>query len=160
MARQSIAECFWNKVDQSAGIDGCWIWTGAKGTGGYGSFNLRGAAMKSHRVAWQFAYGEIPKGSHHGTMCVLHRCDNPACVNPSHLFLGTHGDNMRDMVRKKRHAQPNQKGEANRNAKLTEEQIRSIRIDTRSQYQIARDYGIHQMTVSDILRRRIWKHVL
>ena len=77
---------------------GCWLWMAAVNFHGYGRFNMgkkRGGIMKSHRVAWEIYRGRIPEGLH-----VLHKCDIPACVNPDHLFLGTHTDNMQDMTLK------------------------------------------------------------
>src|SRR5687768_7875966 len=83
--------------------DGCWAWTGVMGTNGYGLFWVRRgfkqySSVGAHRVAWRLANGPVPDG-----LWVLHRCDNPRCVRPDHLFLGTHSDNMRDMWSKNRH---------------------------------------------------------
>jgi hypothetical protein len=84
-------------VDRSGGPDGCWPWQGYIGTWGYGQMWAERATQLAHRVAWDLAVGPIPAG-----MSVLHRCDNRPCCNPSHLFLGTHTDNVRDMAAKER----------------------------------------------------------
>lgn len=79
----------------------CWIWTGKPGSGGYGRINrggCNGRNVRAHRASWEIHYGKIPDG-----MWVLHTCDNPLCVRPDHLFLGTHTDNMHDCIRKNRH---------------------------------------------------------
>ncbi len=98
MARKLIplADRFWIKVVRS-GDDECWGWSGTTNKG-YGRINVGGNMVLAHRVAWELTSGLIPPG-----MCVLHSCDNPPCVNPNHLFLGTHADNMRDMRAKGRH---------------------------------------------------------
>lgn len=89
------AERFWAKVDKR-GPDACWPWLASRCDSGYGKFRV-GKMTRSHRVAFELGGGEIPDGQ-----CVLHRCDNPACCNPAHLFVGTFNDNVQDMVRKGR----------------------------------------------------------
>lgn len=90
-----IAERFWDKVDKSGGENACWNWTAAKLPHGYGKLQ----SMLSHRASWKIHFGEIPSG-----LLVCHKCDNPSCVNPNHLFLGTHKQNTQDMVKKGRAA--------------------------------------------------------
>lgn len=84
-------------VDASAGPDACWPWTAGKANGGYGAIRYNGSIYRAHRIAWTIANGAIPQG-----MLVLHKCDNPPCCNPAHLFIGTHKDNSQDMARKGR----------------------------------------------------------
>jgi len=97
---------FWSKVDKSAGPDGCWLWTAGKFRQGYGCFDVAGKSVKAHRTAYTLTNGQIPHdGSAHG-LCVCHRCDNPPCCNPAHLFLGTHIDNVRDRENKGRNNPP------------------------------------------------------
>lgn len=88
-------ERFWSFVEKT---DSCWLWTGAKHPKGYGIFHLRGRTPRAHVLSWILHHGPVPRG-----LCVLHRCDNPPCVNPDHLFLGTPQDNTDDMTRKGRH---------------------------------------------------------
>ena len=102
---RSVADIFWQSVAKSDDKDGCWIWTGKMDRDNYGrcrseARNASGYRKEAgaHRVSWELHHGPIPKG-----MCVLHSCDNPSCVRPDHLFLGTHADNMRDAVLKGRH---------------------------------------------------------
>jgi hypothetical protein len=88
-------ERFWRMVNKTGT---CWIWSGHANNKGYGEFNAGNHVIEyTHRFSWILRFGSIPEGQH-----VLHRCDTPLCVNPEHLFLGTHGDNMKDMARKGR----------------------------------------------------------
>lgn len=130
---------------------GCVIFTGhiIRSTG-YGQISIRRQRWSTHRLAWTLAHGQIPGG-----LSVLHRCDNRACMNVDHLFLGTQADNMLDMAQKGRSV----RGEASFRAKLTEDQVIAIRNDPRSHRAIARDYGLRHTSVGDIKRRRIWRHI-
>lgn len=94
---------------------GCWLWTRALSSKGYGCTNINGKTEYAHREAYKHYIGHVPKG-----LWVLHKCDTPSCINPNHLFLGTHKDNMADMVNKGR--SNTQKGEAHLDAKLTNKQ--------------------------------------
>ena len=137
---------FWESVDRT---DACWNWTGALNSDGYGSWGGPGAD-KAHRVAWRLANGEIPQGAH-----VLHRCDNRRCVNPDHLFLGSNADNVADKMAKNRHL----RGEATHAARLTEDDVRAIRADSRDNATIGRQYGVTTTTIWQIKHRKRWQHV-
>jgi hypothetical protein len=146
---------FWDKVKKS---DGCWEWTGAKGSHGYGNSYYNGKAQLAHRVSWQLAHGDIPSSSeYHGT-CVCHTCDNRACVNPDHLFLGTHKDNMADRDAKGK----SPIGELNGGGgKLTEQDIPRIRDMLRcgaKQKDIADWFGVSPSMVYRIKRGQAWRH--
>jgi hypothetical protein len=131
---------------------GCWLWTHTMFKTGYGSISVNGRPTKAHRVSWMLHHGKDP-----GQMHVLHKCDVPLCVNPDHLFLGTHAENMADMARKGR---AGQKGRtAPRNVKVTHDQVRSIYHDDRPISAIAADYGITNTSVSNIKRRITWQHL-
>jgi HNH endonuclease len=143
---------FWSKVNRQ-GDDDCWEWKASLTGGGYGRFRFPGCHKLSHRLSWEFTNGAIPD-----CLDVLHECDNRKCVNPKHLFLGTHQDNMKDRDRKGRTAR--QKGEKRGQHKLTVEQVEEIRQRYASggisQRQLAREYGIVQQHVSGIVNHRFW----
>lgn len=140
-------------VDPNAG---CWNWTASKTSDGYGRVGDRNKKLKlAHRVSYELHCGAIPDGLH-----VLHRCDNPACVNPSHLFLGTNIDNINDKVSKGR--SPNQKGRNNGNSKLTEGEVLAIRAAEWCwgiNMKLAKKYGVVNSMISDIRAGRKWAHL-
>lgn len=133
---------------------GCIEWAGSKNRKGYGKISIgSNTKLTAHRVAWEEANGPIPKG-----MCVLHRCDNPACINTDHLFLGTFADNHKDMDAKGRRGVL--RGASNGASKLTEEQILQILSDRRTLREIAEDYGISFSHAGAIRRGDRWAHVI
>ena len=142
--------------DNHYGIDpetGCWIWTAARSSAGYGQVFVDGHVLYAHRVAYERATCQVVPVE----LEVCHRCDNPPCVNPDHLFVGTHADNFRDAAEKGR--MEGLRGERSPMAKLTERDVLSIRSDRRSHRQIAADYGISNRHVSSIKRREVWSHI-
>lgn len=142
---------------------GCWLWIGSLNNQGYGMFRARSQEIecmqKAHRISYLLYKGPIPKNdsTYHG-WCVCHKCDNRWCVNPDHLFLGTHQDNMDDKEKKGRgHVNP--KGIAHHKNKLTEAQVLSIRVDKRSPLVIGKEYGISRRTVWAIRTKKNWTHL-
>lgn len=154
---EAAAKRFWRKVDRSGD---CWLWLGGKYSDGYGqmSFRLDGRAVGigTHRVSYVLHNGPIPPG-----MCVMHKCDTPGCVNPAHLSLGTHAENMHDMIRKGRRAST--AGQSHGKAKLTDDDVRTIRRLAEKghlqQKEIGWLFGIKQAQVSKIKLRKMWAHV-
>ncbi len=141
---------------------GCWIWTASINNCGYGKISVDGKIKGAHRVSYELHVGEIPKG-----MCVLHKCDVPACVNPDHLFLGTHQDNMRDKTVKGRHVstkgQTYNRGSVHGEAKLNEVDVRLIKqllkTSNLMQKQIGKYFGVDHTTISEINTGRNWSYV-
>lgn len=132
---------------------GCMEWTRSCDRDGYGYVQAGDSLKRVHRVAYERAKGPIPKGK-----WVLHRCDNPKCGNPEHLFLGGNKENVADKVAKGRHAF----GEKGGRAKLTEEAVVSIRTEYAKgerQVDLAKRYGVHQTQISLIVTRKEWAHV-
>lgn len=129
----------------------CWIWVGSVSDGGYGSFGFGKRPIPAHRASYIMYVGPI-EGSFH----VLHKCDNRRCVNPDHLSVGTNHDNMLDRHAKGRTKLPNNKGSRNGMAKLTEDDVKSIRADNRIHRDIAADFGIARQTVGDIKKFKRW----
>lgn len=135
---------------------GCWWWTAGKDHKGYGRFGIDGKTQLAHRVSYRLYVGEIPDG-----LYVCHHCDNPSCVRPDHLFLGTATDNMQDCKSKGRHRyiQPDNSGEKNYHTKLTEEDVRTIRkmrADGARQIDLAKEFGVAPNTISAIVYYRNW----
>lgn len=141
--------------DRSGGPSACWPWTGELDKDGYGKVFWKGT-KRAHRMAWEMANGRpVPKG-----MCVCHDCptgDNPSCINPAHLWLGTNSENIADRDTKDRHAKL--KGEDHPGVRLTRSQVIAIRGDARTQPDIAADYGISFQQVSKIKLRQRWGHI-
>ena len=166
---------FWAKV-HPRGMESCWEWEGSKERDGYGYFKASrhigepAVRISAHRFSFELANGAIPSG-----MLVLHKCDNRPCVNPHHLFLGTHRDNMADMVRKGRSASgarngmrihPERlhltRGERNGRSKLTDESVLEVRrrlTAGESNGELARAFGVSSAAISFIAQRRTWAHL-
>ena len=160
---------FWSKVDKTSNPNGCWEWT-ASITRGYGRFSLtHSKPIQAHRYSWIIHFGNIPDN-----LCVLHKCDNQLCVNPDHLFLGTHKDNTQDMIKKQRHQFGNNhyykripnkilKGCQIGTSIFTNEQILEIRQKyipyKYSAPMLAKEYRVHLRTITRILRHETWKHI-
>lgn len=158
-ARRSVAERFWEKVDKSAWPKGCWLWKACVDDNGYGRFTMHDAngrkrAHWAHRVAYELAVGPIGSG-----MLVCHTCDNPICMNPDHLWIGTYQENSDDMDKKGRRVV----GEDRPQAKLNDEAVRAIRgaPSTRgTQARLVKIYGVASSVISRIRTGKIWRHVL
>jgi hypothetical protein len=168
---------FLAKVDKRA--DGCWLWTGVR-TRGYGRLTLgtrKDGSAYAHRLSYEHFVGPIANG-----ICVCHRCDVPACVNPEHLFLGTHAENMADMAAKGRHyslTKPDRvargdrhasrtspaliaRGERCRTAKVTAQIVREIRAmcaGGMAQNVVAKRFGVRATLVNSVVHRKSWKHI-
>lgn len=143
---------FWSKVSMPINQDDCWEWTGATRRG-YGVMGAHRRSLYVHRISWWLAYGEIPDG-----LFVCHKCDNPKCVNPSHLFLGTTQDNTQDKVNKGRQHRP--KGELSGTHKLTQVQVDYIRERYAqggiTQRKLAAEFGVKQQCISRVVKRLRW----
>jgi len=168
-AKHEIAEArFWSKVNKSAT---CWMWTACKNSKGYGSLRPFNGERYAHRASWVIANGAIKDGA-----WVLHKCDNPACVNPHHLWLGSNIENQHDMYSKGRgkkatgdahwsklHPDQIVRGSKIGTSKLTESDV--VQIRTRyangeiSQQNLANEFCVHQTIISDVIRRVTWNHV-
>lgn len=129
--------------------EGCWEWR-MRCRANYGQLKWKGKDQNAHRLSWEAHKGEIPVGK-----SVCHKCDNPPCVNPEHLFLGTHAENMADKKNKGRVP----KGPSHSSAKLSDKDIPLIRADTDSTRKIGAKYGVSSTVVSQIKRRVLWAHV-
>lgn len=146
--KKSVMQRFEEKLSRSD--SGCWEWRAYRNRDGYGQFQDGSAKILAHRFSYKTYVGEVPPG-----MFVCHRCDNPACVNPEHLFLGTPLDNVIDMHSKCRAIV----GENHANSKLTEAQALSILRDVRLHHEVANEYGISRSVVTRIKRGNRWKHL-
>lgn len=154
---ESTIERFWQNVDRSGD---CWIWTGTKGSctkqsplqyGGFGITDYgKSVSYRAHRFAWLLVNGPIPEGK-----ILMHTCDVPLCVNPSHLRIAEPRHNSRDMVRKGR----SKTGSRHWNSKLTEDDVVYIRTSGKTVTELSREFDIHTAGVSRIMRGETWTHV-
>lgn len=148
-----VEDRFWGKVEKTST---CWNWKASLSKDGYGEISDNGIMRLAHRVSWELHNGKIPEN-----MCVLHHCDNRKCVNPSHLFLGTNYDNVRDCINKNRAKKA--RGENVKTSKLNESDVINIRkLYSSGNYtfaEIAKGYGVKYNAISRIVKRASWKHV-
>ncbi len=147
---------FWDKVD-IRGPDECWEWQGGISSSGYGNFQHASKQYGAHRFSYELNFGQIPDGMH-----VCHTCDNRRCVNPSHLWAGTHRDNMDDRCAKGRTV-GQRPGEGSTVSKLTNEQVLEIRAiyarGGRTQASVAQQFGVDTSLISLIVNRKRWGHL-
>jgi len=158
MIKEHHIKRFWSKVAKSNSLNDCWLWI-SKSTFGtnrdYGKFTINGKSIGAHKFSWILENNkQVPKKH-----MVRHTCHNPKCVNPSHLIVGTHQDNMNDMVCNNRQA----KGESNGNSKLSKEQVIQIRAQYIPKvvtiYNLANTYNVSPALINHIINRKIWKHI-
>jgi hypothetical protein len=144
---------FWSKVNKN-NINGCWEWVGGFDQNGYGSFWINGKHVGAHRISWSIENGEIKAGYH-----ILHTCDNPRCVNPGHLYSGTHQENMKD--RNNRNRQSFLKGELNGMAKLNKQKVTEIKElllnGKLKTSEIANRFGVTAAQIRYIKRGKSWR---
>lgn len=156
MARE---ERFWAKVDRSQDVNECWPWTGHRKHSGYGGLTWERKQTVAHRVAYQITHDVRLTRD----ILVCHRCDNPPCCNPKHLFAGTTADNMADMKAKGRHRVGHRpRGEEHKRTSLNNAAIHEIRRLVAAgmvHAKVAEQFGVAQTTVSNIVARRTWGHV-
>lgn len=147
----TVEQRFWRKVSKT---DGCWIWIGSRDRKGYGRISINRAPFLASRVSWEIHNGQIPDG-----LCVLHHCDNPPCVRPDHLFLGTVADNSQDALNKGRVL----RGERIFGSKLHVEDVKQIKQLLREghhyQWEIADMFGVTRKAVGEIKLGNNWKHI-
>lgn len=149
-------ELFWSQVERGD-ESSCWMWRGALVRHGYGYFRYRGTiATYAHRYSYCLSTGMSVDGF--GKLVIMHSCDNPGCVNPSHLRLATQTENVRDMYEKDRGA----KGARRGHAKLNDDAVREIRLrymNGEKQRVLAEEFGVNQSIISTIVTRKTWTHV-
>lgn len=149
----SPEERFWEKVEKT---ESCWNWIGSRNADGYGVLDIDGLNYRAHRFVLEIEGGKIPS-----SIKVCHKCDNPICVNPDHLFLGSQADNVKDMRDKGRASDYfTKKGHEHPKAKFTEDEIRTIKQlagEGISQRKIAERYGVAQQTISRIINGRRYR---
>lgn len=157
MTLEQSASRFWSRV-KICGESECWPWTGRVNWAGYGSFSAAGKEWRSNRLAWMFTRGPLERHEH-----VLHRCDNPSCCNPAHLFLGDPSVNAKDRDSKGRGVPPKRRvGEETTGAKLTASEVLEIRRRVASgelQKLVALDYCVNSKAICKIVNRQRWTHL-
>jgi len=148
---KAVLDRFWSKVNKT---HTCWLWVASKrNADGYGSFDYNSKTVLAHRMTYEIKKGPIPNGK-----CVLHKCDTPLCVRPSHMFLGTHLDNSVDKIKKGRSRVLI--GESNGNSKLTYQQAQWIRNqETINPKAVAERFNVSLWTVYRVTRGKSWRHV-
>lgn len=156
-------ESFWQDVNKTTDPDGCWEWMGYIGAHGYGALTYQNKSWRAHRLSYILTYGELPiTNDSHGT-CVLHKCDNRKCVNPSHLFAGTQADNLRDMRNKNRQWIPEGLiGSKNNASKLIEKDIPLIlKMSNQgmSTQAIANEFNVSKVCIHFVVTGKTWTHV-
>lgn len=180
LSEKDIAR-FWSKVNKDGPTmphmeSPCWVWKAYKNKAGYGQIKKGRINYQSHRIVWIITNGPIPHDSSYHGVCVCHRCDNPSCVNPDHLFLGGHKENMLDREEKGRNntssalmalkLQPEclARGEAHGRAKITAVKVLAMRACYASggitQRQLVVQFGVCLASVNKIILRKTWKHLL
>ena len=163
MTYLSVTERFMAKVRKGPEM-ACWLWVGARSTAGYGHFMLNSRVEKAHRVAYVLFVGKIADVADidcRGT-CVIHSCDVRLCVNPDHLRLGSHRENMQDKRIRNRIVSNPLLGEKHQNSKLTAAQVISIRQRGSAGVpcgSLALEMGVHRATIGDVLSGRTWNHL-
>ena len=149
MFDQKFTEKFWSKVNKS---NDCWLWQAAQQRGRYGETKYHSKSFLAHRVSWMLTHGPIPEN-----LRVCHKCDNPRCVNPNHLFLGTDADNIKDRDNKNRTAIFERNGNARTNQKI----VRQIRAEyeskTTTHRNLAKKYGLSKTQIGRIIRQESWR---
>lgn len=151
--KRDIKERFEEKFEKDE-VSGCWNWTASKHKQGYGWFRLNKKMQMAHRISYQLYIGSIKEG-----LLVCHHCDNPRCVNPGHLFLGTDTDNVQDCVKKGRNRYGDNAGEKHGLSKLTDEQVSAIRTmwsNGAHGVDLAKEFSVSQANISLIVHHRRW----
>lgn len=152
-----LAHSFWEYVTKQD--DGCWVWQRNTIVGGYGRLRWKGKHVLAHRFA-AYLSGMLDTPNNNGVL-VLHRCDVRLCCNPDHLFTGTHSDNTKDAIAKGRHTFPDNRGVNSGHSKLSIENVTCIKAEyatgKTTQRELANKYGVHQMTISKLIRGVTYK---
>lgn len=161
--RNNLLLRFWSRVNKDGPVHPilktkCWLWTGGHQPFGHGSFSDKGINIAAHRFSFILFFGEIPKTKNPLDNCICHKCDNPPCVNPEHLFLGSNAENLADMRNKGRRA----KGEQINASVFADDDVRLIRkrVSAGEGFRaLGREFGVSHGAISNIYYRKTWKHV-